>query len=265
MTGHPDYEPHRFQSAVPYYARHRLDYPELLIRRVLAATGLVTGGRVLDLGCGTGFLALAFARAGMSVTAVDPEPEMLESGKSAAADAGLTVVWRSGSSFEMPSDLGLVDLVAMGRSFHWMDRPRTLNVLDQLIAPGGAVVLFDDDHLKAPENRWRDVLDAVSGRYGADRAPHRAARAAADYRCHESILLESPFRRIESAGVVVTRELSADDIVGYAWSLSVTSKQALGERADAFEADLRQALAALDPSGRFREVADMRAVIARRP
>lgn len=265
MTGHPSYDPHRFQSTVPYYVRYRLDYPERLIRRVAALSGLKPGGRVLDLGCGPGFLALSFARLGMAVTAVDPEPEMLEAATAAAAKAGLAVDVRAGSSFEMPAGLGPFDLVVMGRAFHWTDRAVTLAVLDRLIVPGGGVALFDDEHLKAPENRWRQELDAVSGRYGADQAPHRVQRAAADYRRHESILLESPFNHIETAGEIVSRMLGVDDIIGYARSLSVTADRTLGDRSAAFETDLRRALAALSPDGRFREVAEMRALIARRP
>ncbi len=72
MPDEPSFEPHRFRSTVPYYARYRLSYPDLLIRRVAALVGLKPGDLVLDLGCGPGFLAVPFARAGMAVTAVDP-------------------------------------------------------------------------------------------------------------------------------------------------------------------------------------------------
>jgi len=43
------YEPRRFQSAVPYYERYRLGYPERLIARVVALLGLKQGDAVLDL------------------------------------------------------------------------------------------------------------------------------------------------------------------------------------------------------------------------
>ena len=57
------YEPRRFQSAVPYYERYRLAYPERLIARVVALAGLKPGDAVLDLGCGPG-LAGGAVRAG---------------------------------------------------------------------------------------------------------------------------------------------------------------------------------------------------------
>ena len=40
---------------------------------------------MLDLGCGTGMLAVGFARLGMAVTAMDPEPDMLAANGAAGA------------------------------------------------------------------------------------------------------------------------------------------------------------------------------------
>jgi hypothetical protein len=79
------------------------------------------------------------------------------------------------------------------------------------------------------------------------------------------MLLDSPFSVLESVGVIVRREITADEIVGLAYSLSVMAPQKLGDRAAAFEADLRRELAALSPEGRFSEIAELRALIARRP
>src|SRR6476620_12682048 len=68
------FEPRRFRSTVPYYARYRVPYPAPLISFVHERCGLRAGSRVLDLGCGPGQLAVAFATLGCAVTAMDPEP-----------------------------------------------------------------------------------------------------------------------------------------------------------------------------------------------
>ena len=81
------YEPRRFRTTVPYYARFRLNYPPALIARVLEIVGLKPGDRAMDLGCGPGLLAIPFARAGLKVTAVDPEPEMLAAAEASAREA----------------------------------------------------------------------------------------------------------------------------------------------------------------------------------
>lgn len=259
------YDPRRFRTTVPYYARYRLGYPDALIAQVIALVGLRHGDVVLDLGCGPGTLAIPFARAGMAVTAVDPEPEMLAACEAAAREAGVAIAVRQGSSFEMPPDLEPCRLVTMGRSFHWMDREATLLTLDGLVTADGAVVHFDDEHPRTAENAWRGVLEEIANRFGRGAAPHVAERKSEGYRTHVSYLLNSPFCRLERYGVVVRREIGIDDIVGLAFSLSTTAPQKLGDRREAFEQELRGSLAQLSPSGRFTEIAEMSALVARRP
>ena len=66
--------------------------------------------------------------------------------------------------------------------------------------------------------------------------------------------------------LVVAQEGQAEHgvIVGRAFSQSTTSPEKLGERADAFEAELRERLGALSPNGAFIEIAEMVALVARR-
>jgi ubiquinone/menaquinone biosynthesis C-methylase UbiE len=103
--------------------------------------GLASTSRVLDLGCGPGSLAMAFAPLVGEVVGIDPEPEMLRIARAEAARAGLQIDFREGSSGELGADLGLFRLVAIGRAFHWMDRQETLACLDRIVEPEGAVVL----------------------------------------------------------------------------------------------------------------------------
>jgi len=258
----PAYEPRRFRSTVPFYARYRLGYPHALIRRVVERAGLTAGDAVMDLGCGPGLLAIPFAKEAMAVTAVDPEPEMIAAAGAAAAEAGVTLALLQASSFDLPAGIGPFGLVAMGRSFHWMERSETLRILDGLVAPGGAIALFHDEHPRTVENGWRDLLHEIADTYGRDRASHIQARESTRHRSHESVLLDSAFARLERVGVVIRRALSADDIVGLALSLSTTSPEKLGDRRVAFEADLRAGLARLSPEGRFTEIAELSALIA---
>jgi ubiquinone/menaquinone biosynthesis C-methylase UbiE len=254
----------RFESTVPYYARYRLGYPTRLIERVISLVGLKRGDTVLDLGTGPGLLAVPFSAAGYRVTAADPEPAMLEAAGQAASDARVTLeLWLGGSS-ELTPGMGPYRLVTMGRSFHWMDRTRTLAMLDQLISPDGAIALFHDTAPKTAENAWRQVVREVENRYGRGAGPHIAAYQAPDYRAHASYLLDSAFCVLDGVSVVIRHSITADEIVGRAFSMSTCSREKLGKRAAAFETELRSALGEHSPSGTFTEIAELAALVATR-
>jgi ubiquinone/menaquinone biosynthesis C-methylase UbiE len=253
---------HRFQSTVPFYARYRLAYPTRLIARVIALTGLRAGDPMLDLGTGPGLLAVPFAVAGMRVTAADPEPTMLAAAGEAARAAGVTLTLWSGGSNELAPGMGPYRLVTMGRSFHWMDRPTTLDRLDSIVAPDGAIVLFSDSHPKTAENGWLDALHDVADRYGRDKEPVILERKSRDYRSHESYLLASRFNMLDGLSIVIRRPITMDEIVGRALSMSTCSPEKLGQRIGAFESDLRNALAG---HADFAEIVSLEALIARRP
>jgi hypothetical protein len=155
-------------------------------------------------------------------------------------------------------------MVTMGRVFHWVDREATLAALDAMVTEDGAVVLFDDEYPRTVENRWRESLTELADRYGRSELPHIVERRSPDYRRHESYLLESAFPQLDGLSVITRRELTADDVVGLTFSLSTCSLARLGARAGEFEAELRRELAALSPEGRFTEIVEMQALVARR-
>jgi hypothetical protein len=260
----PDYDPRRFRGNVPFYARYRLSYPDTLIARISGFAGLRPGDAVMDLGAGPGLLAIPFARMGMAVTAIDPEPGMLAEMRKGGANAAVSFDILQGSSFEMPSGIGPYKLVTMGRAFHWMDRVATLEMLDGLIVEKGAIALVHDDHPTTVENLWRSALRELADKYGRANAQHVQAERAPGYRTHESILLDSPFARLERIAIIVRRELNADEIVGLGFSLSALSPERLGERASDFEDELRRELSLISPDNCFTEIAELSALIAKR-
>jgi ubiquinone/menaquinone biosynthesis C-methylase UbiE len=258
------YDSGRFRSTVSFYERYRLGYPQRLIDRVTRLMRLPPGAAVLDLGTGTGMLAIGFARAGMAVTAMDPEPAMLAAAEKATLAAQVDAAFARGDSDDLRPGMGSYRLVTIGRAFHWMDRAATLAMLDQIVTPDGGVALFHDAHPDVAENRWFKTLVAVTGRYGRAGAPHVAERKGG-HRRYEPFLLASAFTQLDGLSVTIKRPITTDEIVGRAFSMSATAPARLGARAPAFEAELRARLADLSPDGQFVEVAELVAVLARRP
>ena len=258
------YDPRRFKSAVPYYERYRLGYPARLIGRLIALAGLQPGDPVLDLGSGPGLLAVPFAQAGMTVTAADPEPAMLEAADSAARAAGVKLALWQGGSYDLTAAMGPFRLVTIGRAFHWMDRAATLKMLDRIVAPEGAIAFFHDTHPDTVENRWFKILRDVTDRFSKD-GSHIAERKTGGHRRYEPFLFASSFTQLDGLSVTLRRELTMDEIIGRAYSLSTCAPERLKDRREDFERDLRESLAPLSDDGKFLEIAEMVALLARRP
>ena len=67
-----------------------------LAGHVVERTGVESGDAVLDVGCGTGSVAITAARRGADVVGVDITPSMLDGARENAAVAGVDVDWREG-------------------------------------------------------------------------------------------------------------------------------------------------------------------------
>ncbi|MCB4767536.1 methyltransferase domain-containing protein [Ancylobacter sp. Lp-2] len=255
------YDAARFRSTADYYGRYRQPYPPELIAAVADRVGLEAGDRLLDVGCGPGPLAILFARLGYDVTGMDPEPSMLAAAKADAAAAGVRLELIRGSSYDLSPALGRFGAAVMGRAFHWMDRPATLRALDTLIEPGGGVVLMGDRRLHATPD-WHAVLDRLAERHAPQRYADRRARQQPGWVPHEAVLLASPFAHVERIGRILPRERGIEDVIGLAYSRSLTSPAALGDAQPAFERELRDELERLAPDGRFHDVIEVSAVLA---
>jgi len=88
----------------------------------LAASGKKR--KALDLGCGTGFLALAMAKQGFCVTAVDHSPQMIEFAKNKAKAAGLSslISFEEGSAENLSFKDGQFDCVTCAGLLHHMEK-----------------------------------------------------------------------------------------------------------------------------------------------
>ncbi|WP_161569364.1 class I SAM-dependent methyltransferase [Halapricum salinum] len=101
--------------------------------------------RVLDLGSGTGQIAVPMAQYVDCVVAMDPIEAMIEEGRRRAGNVPVTnVEWMCGSDADVEAKLGPIHLTTIGRAFHWMDQAETLERLRGVTENGGSVAILDD-------------------------------------------------------------------------------------------------------------------------
>jgi ubiquinone/menaquinone biosynthesis C-methylase UbiE len=105
--------------------------------------------RVLDVGCGTGFLALRFAELGHDVAGVDLAPLMIEQARANAARSGLELdlAVADGSSLPFP-DASFDVVVARHVIWNLPDPDRGVAEWQRVLRPGGLLALV--------EGKWAD-------------------------------------------------------------------------------------------------------------
>ncbi|MEU9774558.1 class I SAM-dependent methyltransferase [Streptomyces sp. NPDC047968] len=261
-------DPRAFVGAEPYYARYRPWYPDGLFTELADRFDLDGTQHALDLGCGPGTVALPLAPLVAEVIAVDPASGMLEQGRLLAADRSVhNVRWQHGdSSALLGMDLPPLDLCVMAKAFHWMDRDQVLADLDQLTTPrAGVVVVSAGPPGSTPLPAWAPVVADIRAAYlGTARRAGRGFYPEPQEQFRDT-LARSAFSQVTLASWDHLVVRSVEELVGLQFSNSYSTPVQLGNRRDAFERDLRQALLDHDRSGRYEETIHTEALIAIRP
>ena len=98
------------------------------------------GARVLDVGCGTGVVALTAARGGARAAGVDLTPELIEKARSHSSLTGLDIDWHVGDAEALPFEDATFDVVLSQFGHMFAPRPdlATREML-RVLAPGGTL------------------------------------------------------------------------------------------------------------------------------
>ncbi|MFD6281110.1 class I SAM-dependent methyltransferase [Streptomyces sp. NPDC060209] len=254
-----------FSGTAAYYRRGRLPYAPGLADVLAGVLRLDGRGRLIDVGCGPGVLALGLAHLFREVVGVDPDAGMLTEAEHAADLAGVTgrTRWVRARAEELPAGLGAFTVATFGQSFHWMDRDLVAATIRDMLEPGGSLVHVSDlktetrsvDGLPYPavpyaatEHLVRDYLGPVR-RAGRGVLPQGTPGGEATVFSRAGF--SGPRRHVVPGGQALER--THDDVVAWVFSMSYSAPHLFGSRRDRFEADLRRLLREASPSGRFSE------------
>ena len=267
-----------FEGAAPHYATGRLPYPRELVTAFREEVSLTTSSRLLDVGCGTGQIALLLAPLFDEVLGLDADPGMVQEADRDAARLGTrNARFVHARAEELPLGLGAFAVATFAQSFHWMDRERVAAIVLDMLEPGGAWV-----HVKginepgagaAGEQPYPDPpcaeIGALVERYlGPIRRAGQGTLPGGTPSGEAEVMIAAGYVRPRRRIVPDPRifERSVDDLLASVFSRSAAAPHLFGDRLAAFERDLRDLLQRMSSQGRFSERArDQALTIWERP
>lgn len=135
--------------------------------RLVAFARVTPGAELLDVGCGTGVVALTAARAGARASGLDLTPELLERAKQNAALMKVEVQWQLGDAEQLPFPDAKFDFVVSQFGHMFAPRPDvTVQQMLRVLKPGGTIAFST-----WPPELFTGRMFALVGRYAPPPAP----------------------------------------------------------------------------------------------
>jgi len=108
--------------------------------RLVHFAGISPGARVLDVGCGTGVVAITAARLRARVDAIDLTPQLLERARENARIAKVDIEFREADAEDLPFRDGEFDIVVSQFAHMFAPRPEVaIAQMLRVLRPGGTI------------------------------------------------------------------------------------------------------------------------------
>jgi len=258
------YDPTIYEGSAAYYAAGRPAYSRELMSTLTREVGLDGSGRLLDVGCGPGILAVELAASFEEAVGLDPDADMLAEGVRRADEAGVTnIVWVQAVAEAIPSlNLGQFRLVTFGQSLWWTDRDQVIEAAHGLLVPGGAVALIN--HVVKGRHQPpgpgfplipHDEIKALIDQYlGPQRRAGRGLRPPPG-EPYEQTLARGGFDRFRVVYAPGRADIvqDVDGVLANFLSMSFAAPHLFADQREDFEADVRDLLLTKSPSGLFSD------------
>lgn len=146
------------RQAAPFAAAAPIRNEEAL-NRIVQWAGTGPDDTVLDVACGPGLLACAFARVAKHATGIDMTPAMLEQARKTQQEQGLkNVSWLPGNVYSLPFPPAQFSIASSRFVFHHLQDPlAALKEMNRVCKPAGRIVVAD----MAPVPGKADALNAA--------------------------------------------------------------------------------------------------------
>lgn len=214
--------------------RYRAPYPPEVF--TILEQLIVEPRTVLDVGAGTGALARELAPRAARVDAVDPSAAMIAQGRALHGGTDERIRWITGRAEDAPLDPPY-GLITAGASLHWTQHDVVLPRLRDALAPGAFVALVDIEPVRE-RGALGDGILAIIRRYSPIKNRIETSEMLRTLTDRGLFTLEGQKRTAP-----VPWEQSIDDALRSLHSTSTLSRVTLGDRVEAFDAEVRDAFA----------------------
>lgn len=257
-----------FQGDVAdFYVTFRRGFPDHVVDHLMTDLQLTPDDKVLDLGCGTGQLAIPLAKRLRAVIGLDPEPDMLAHAMASAQNREVTnVAWMQGTDADLPALRAMLGEESLGAitvatAIHFMDQPQLFANAGSLLRSGGAITviangtplwLHDTDWSRAVKRSMEDWLGtSIDNHCGTD---EEARSGYAD-------LMRAAGLDVSESVVEYSEPLSLEFLIGNVFSAMGEGLPGTAERLVLAEKIRRQLGSELDVTEHLR----VAALIGRKP
>jgi ubiquinone/menaquinone biosynthesis C-methylase UbiE len=258
-----------FHGTAEYYANFRPGLPPELTLQLIQVASAV-GGRMalLDLGTGTGQVAMALHPYFEDVIAVDRDAAMVEVARrelerSIRAGNPVRVLHGRAETVHLPVRWQ-ASLVTIGRAFHWMDQGAVLRHIEPAVRADGVVAIFGEPSLWNGQVDWQQAVKQTIQDFLGEARRAGAGLYQEPVRPFREALETSAFSRVKEVRVPFRRTWTAETILGLLYSTSFSAPQLYGDRVKAFERALQEVLSGFNRKI-FVEDSAVELLLARRP
>jgi SAM-dependent methyltransferase len=260
----PEFPTDAFAGTAVCYVQYRIPYPKALLADLRDRAHITGKGRLLDLACGPGRVALALSSRFQDVWAIDLEPEMIEVGRREAEQRGVANIrWIVGKAEELEAEAAAFELITIGEAFHRLDQRLITRQALRWLVPGRCLAVMGCSSVMSGAEPWQRIVSDTVRKWAGQSPAHPRPRGGPEH-C-QRVLEDIGFEDVASYPFVQPHDWTTESIIGFLYSSSRCSKRVLGDNVEAFEADLKAALLAHDPSGRYHQDIQCGYTLGRRP